>query len=340
MISIDKIAHLINGEIEGNPELTITGACNLKQGKENCISFLGNPKYTQYLEGTQASVIIVEKDLNLPINGKTLIRVDNPNLAFAKVLEELMLKPSVKTGIHKTASIDKTANINSNTAIGANVVIEKNVKVEKDSIISAGTFLGENSVIGKNCEIQPNVTIYPQCEIGDNVHIDSGTVIGADGFGWTTDEKNHHKIPQIGKVVIENDVWIGANCCIDRATFDKTVIGSGTKMDNLIQIAHNVIIGKNCLIAGAVAIAGSTKIGNWVTIAGQVGIIDHMTIGDRTIIASKSAVYKSVPEGSFISGIPARKHSDRLKQDIALTQLPELQKRVRKIEQLLVNKKD
>ncbi len=335
MISAIDIAQIINGKLEGNPDITISGACNLKEGKKNCISFLGHPKYRQFLENTKASVIIIEKNLTISTTGKTVIRVENPNLAFAKVLETLNPGTTGYQGIHQSAVICESVKIPKDVTIGPNVVIEKNVSVGKGTLIGAGTFIGENTTIGKDCVIQSNVTVYSNCNVGDHVHIDSGTVIGADGFGWTTDNQKHHKIPQIGTVIIEHDVWIGANCCIDRATFDKTVIGSGTKMDNMIQIAHNVIIGKNCLIAGCTAIGGSTKVGDWVTIAGQVGIIDHISIGSKTVIASKSAVYKSVPDGSFISGIPARNHPDRIKQDIAITQLPALQKRIRKLEKLL-----
>ena len=340
MISVGEIAKIINGKVEGNRKLQITGVCNLRNGKENCISFLGNPKYKKYLLETNASVIIVEKNAGISKNGKTLIEVDNPNHAFAKVLEKLLPKQKIKSGVHNSAIISANVKFGDNVIIEANVVIKENVKLGKETFIGAGVIIGKGTIIGNNCDIHPNVILYPQTIIGDNVHIDSGTVIGADGFGWNSDDKNHYKIPQIGNVVIENNVFIGANCCIDRATFDKTIIGSGTKMDNLIQIAHNVRVGKNCLIAGGVAIAGSTIIGDWVTIAGQVGIINHLNIGDKTIIASKSAVYKSVPIGSFISGIPARNHKDRLKQDIAISQLPELNKRIRQIEESLNKNKN
>ena len=174
--------------------------------------------------------------------------------------------------------------------------------------------------------------------MGKNVHIDAGCVLGADGFGWSTLENKQIKIPQIGNVIIKDDVWIGANCCIDRSTLESTIIGKGTKMDNLIQIGHNVIIGENCLISGGTAIGGSTKIGNNVIIAGQVGIIDHLNIGDNSIIAAKSGVFKSFDNNSFVSGTPARNHSDRLRQDILVTKLPDIQKKIKYIENILKNK--
>lgn len=338
MLTLKDIAILVDGSIIGDPNFVVKGACSIDNGQKYCITYLDNPKYVKYLNNTLASAVIISKDFDDDNLNKNFIKVDSPKIAFAKVLENLKRKNDHSHTVSESAFIHKSAKIGMNVHIEPNVVIEKNVEIKQNTIIKSGTIISEFCTIGRDTFIAPNVTIYPDSVIGNNVHIDAGSVIGADGFGWATLKKNHIKIPQIGNVVIEDDVWIGSNCCIDRATFDSTVIGSGTKMDNLIQIAHNVIIGKNCLIAGAVAIAGSTKIGNNVTIAGQVGIIDRVEVGDNTVIASKSAIFKSVKSGSFVSGIPARKHNDRIRQDVLISKLPEIYKKIRKIESLLDEK--
>ena len=338
MFALKDIAILVDGIIVGDPDFVVKGACSIDKGKKDCITYLDNPKYVKYLKNTLASVVIISKDYDSDSSNKNFIKVDNPKIAFAKVLENLKRKNNYSFTVSESAYIDKTAKIETNVHIEPNVVIEKNVEIKQNTIIKSGSVISEFSKIGSDTFIAPNVTVYSDSIIGNNVHIDAGSVIGADGFGWATLKNNQIKIPQIGNVIIEDDVWIGSNCCIDRATFDSTVIGFGTKMDNLIQIAHNVIIGQNCLIAGAVAIAGSTKIGNNVTIAGQVGIIDRIEIGDNVVIASKSAIFKSVKSGSFVSGIPARKHNDRIRQDVLISKLPEIYKKIRNIELLLDEK--
>ncbi len=314
MITIQKIANHINGTIVGDCNLQISEVGNLKNGKSGSISFLSQSKYNKFFEDSDVSAVIVGLSFNQNPNGKTLIKVNNPSLGFAQTLELFDNRSTQKRVIHPKAHIEDNATIGENTSIGA------------------GCYIGENTVIGNNSTINTNVTIYDHCIIGNNVTIDSGTVIGADGFGWVTDKGKHHKIPQIGSVVIKDYVWIGANCCIDRGTFQDTTIGEHTKIDNLIQIAHNVKIGKGCLFAAQVGIAGSTVVGDFVTMAGQVGVIGHISIGDKCVIASKSAVMKSIKPGSFVSGIPARNHLARRKQDVVISQLPNLLKRIRKLE--------
>ena len=338
MLTIKEIASFVNGEIIGDSNFIIKGACNLKGGKKYHISYLANPKYRQYLKNTEASVVIIQKDFEVINKNKIFIKVNDPKISFAKVLNRLKPETNLTHQISQTAIIHKTVKLGKNIHIGENVVIKNNVTIHNNSIIRSGTVILDNSQIGSNAYLGPNVTIYSDTIIGNNVHIDAGSVLGADGFGWSTSNNKQIKIPQIGNVIVENNVWIGANCCIDRATFESTIIGSGTKMDNLIQIAHNVIIGKNCLIAGGVAIAGSTIIGDNVTIAGQVGIIDHIKIDNDTIIAAKSGVFKSFNSGSFISGIPARNHTDRIRQDILISKLPEIQKKIKVLEKIIKNK--
>ena len=338
MISIKDIASLINGELNGDPDFIIKGACNLQNGKKHHIAFLDSPKFTKFIDGTCASAIIIRNDYIIKDSNKIFIKVKNPRIAFAKVLEKFKNNEILEPKISDSSFIDKTAKLGKNIYIGNNVVIKKNVNIEDNVIIESGSVIFENCNIGYNTYIGPNVTLNYDTKIGSNVHIDAGCVLGADGFGWSTLDKKQIKIPQIGNVVINDDVWIGANCCIDRSTFESTIIGKGTKMDNLIQIGHNVIIGKNCLISGSTAIGGSTVIGDNVTIAGQVGIIDNLNIGDNSIIAAKSGVFKSFKSGSFISGIPAKNHNDRKRQEVLITKLPDLNKRIKNIENFLNNK--
>ena len=338
MLSVKEIASLVDGNIIGDPKFLIKGVCNLKGGKKDYISYLDNPRYNKYLDDTNASVIIINKDYNIMDKNKIFIQVENPKISFAKFLNEFKKSDAILPLISQSSIIHKSVLLGKNIHIGDNVVIKKNVEISNNAVIESGVVILENCKIGSNSYLGPNVTIYTDTIIKQNVHIDSGCVVGADGFGWSTLENSHIKIPQIGNVIIEKNVWIGANCCIDRSTFESTIIGEGTKMDNLIQIGHNVIIGKNCLISGGTAIGGSTEIGNNVTIAGQVGVIDHLKIGDNSIIAAKSGVFKSFNNGSFISGTPARNHNDRIRQEILITKLPDIQKKINNIESILKNK--
>ena len=332
---ISKIARHINGEIEGNPNLEISGVCDIKDGNKGKISFLGNSKYLPFFHSTQSSAVIVQINQKLDPSEKTLIRVKNPHLGFAKTLEMFHPKSLYPSVIHPSAIFNNSVQIGKNVTIGPNVIIGNNTTIGENCSIFAGSFIGKDCVMGYNCTINPNVTIYYNSQIGNNVNIDSGSVIGADGFGWVTDDGKHHKIPQIGNVIINDDVWIGANCTIDRGTFKSTMIGNSCKLDNQIHIAHNVVLGINCLIAGQSGIAGSTIVGNNVTIAGQCGIADNIEIGENSIIAAKSAVLQSIPNDSFVSGNPARNHKKRVKQEIVIQQLPEMVKRIRNIEQIL-----
>ena len=314
MILVSEIANLIEGEIDGNPHLKIYGVCNIKNGEEGKISFLGNSKYNDFLSTTNSSAIIVKTNHKFKNTEKTLIRVKNPTLGFAKVLEIFDKNKSFKNEINPTAIFDKTVILGKNISLGANVVI------------------GKNCIIGKNSSIKANVTIYDDTVIGESVTIDSGTVIGADGFGWIPDKNGHYKIPQIGNVIIEDNVWIGANCTVDRGTFNPTIIRKSCKLDNQVHIAHNVEIGQNSLISGQTGIAGSTIIGKNVIIAGQCGIADNLHIGDNCVIGAKSAVLKSIPKNAFVSGNPARNHKNRLKQELIIQQLPSILRRIRNLE--------
>ena len=330
MFNISSLAQKIDGAIEGNPDLIINGVGDLKNSPEGFLSFLSDDRYYKDFKTSLSKAVIVSHNFSDKRLNKTLIRVDNPVFAYIKILE-LFNKPKAhKPEIHSSAIIASNAKIGDNIYIGPYAVIDDNVEVSDFAYIGASCHIGKNSCIGKYTQIKSNVSIYDNVLIGDSVIIESGSVIGTDGFGLTFHNGENHIIPHTGQVIIKDKVWIGANCAIDRGTINNTIIGEGTKMDNLIQIAHNVQIGKHCVIAGQSAIAGSTVLGDYVTIAGQVGIIGHLNIGDKCTIASKSQVTKSLKNNSFVSGIPARDHKQNLKLNAQFNKLDLLYKKLKK----------
>ena len=335
MISISKIAESINGKIEGNSDLLIKDICELRGGEQNCISFIAHPNYTNLYIESDAAAVIAGMKIDLPEVSKTVIRVENPSLSFNAVSELFRPNPISEVGIHDSAVISSSATIGENVSIGANVVIENKAIIGENVCIGSNTTIGRNSTVGNNSCIMTNVAVYHDVNIGSNVHIDSGTAIGADGFGLVADKGIHHRISHTGTVEIEDHVAIGSNCCIDRGTINSTRIGKYSKLDNLIQIAHNVVIGKGCIIAGQSGVAGSTVLGNYVTIAGRSGVVGHIEVGDNCVIAATTLVTKSLKAGSFVSGDPAREHLIRKKQEAVINQLPQLLKRVRVLEQEL-----
>ena len=331
MISISTLAKKVGGFIEGDSNLVISGIGDLKNSPKDYLTFLSDNRYYEDLVNSKSEAVIVNHDFSTDDINKTLIRVDNPVFAYIQILELFDNTQKKYSGIHPTAIISKKSNIGKDVNIGPYAVIEDNVKVGDFTTIGASTHIKEHSQIGNNVTINSNVSIYEHVIIGDNVIIESGTVIGSFGFGLTFHNGENHIIPHKGKVIIMDKVWIGSNCSVDRGTINDTIIGEGTKMDNLIQIAHNVQIGKHCIIAGHSAIAGSTIIGNYVTIAGKVGIIGHLNIGNKCTIASMSQVTKSLKDGSFVSGIPARDHKANLKLNAHLNNLETIIRNTKKI---------
>ncbi len=329
--TLKEIAQLIEGELIGNPDIVITGISGIKEAKEGDITFLANPKYFHLMKTTKASAIITSKDIT--DSKKPLIRTENPSLAFAKVVS-LVAPNDIRhpKGIHPTAIIDETARLGKNISVGAYTIIEKGVEIGDNSIIYGGCYIGHYTHIGSDCLIYPNVSIRERIEIGSRVIIHSGAVIGSDGFGFATVKGVQEKIPQIGTVVIEDDVEIGANVTIDRARFDKTVIGKGTKIDNLVQIAHNVVIGKNCIIVAQAGISGSTSLGEGVILAGQAGVVGHITIGEGSIVAAQAGVTKSVPPHTKVSGYPAKPHDVAKRVNACVQRLPQLYKKIKDLE--------
>ncbi len=332
MFTISQIAKEINGEVIGNSNLTIIGVCDIQEGQNKHISYIDSKEYIPLFDTTKASALIVNKEFKLYREDIVLIKVNKPAKSFIDIVSLFHPKEKTEAFRDKTAIIPSSSSIGDKVTICANVVIEDNVIIGNNVKIGTGSFIGKNSIIGNNTIINPNVTIYNNIEIGNFCSIDSGTVIGADGFGYIKENNSYHKIPHIGKVIIKNNVNIGSSCCIDRGTLSNTIIGEGSKLDNLIHIAHNVKIGKNCAIAGQVGIAGSTIIEDNVILAGQVGIIGHLVIGDGSTVAAKSVVFQSIPSKSFVSGIPARPHKERMRQDVLINQLPNILDRIRNLE--------
>lgn len=335
MFTISQIAETVNGIINGNPDLSILGVCDLKNSSANHLSYIESDKYKEFFHQSKASAMLVSKDFSVDRNEKTLIHVENPAISFIEVVHLFHPQELPSEQIHSSAIISPTAKIGKNVHIAAHVVLEENVCIGDGVRICAGAFIGENTTINNGTVIHPNVSIYHDVIIGKQCIIDSGSVIGADGFGLAKDKHRYHKIPHIGRVILKDSVWVGPNCCIDRGTLSDTIIGEGSKLDNLIHIAHNVQIGENCAIAGQVGIAGSSILEDNVSLAGQVGIIGHLVIGEGSIVAAKSAVFQSLEPGSFVSGVPARNHKDRLRQDVIINQLPDILYRIRKLEKPL-----
>jgi UDP-3-O-[3-hydroxymyristoyl] glucosamine N-acyltransferase len=321
--TLKEIAELIGGRVVGDENILITGASGIREATEGDITFLANPKYSSLMDKTRASSIVTSSDAQKTT--KPLILTDNPSLAFVKIIS--MFTPEDvghPKGIDFTAAIGKNVSLGSDVVIGAYSVISDNVMIGDNTIIYAGCYIGHHTKIGSCTLIYPHVSIRERINIGNRVIIHSGAVIGSDGFGFATIKGTHHKIPQVGTVEIGDNVEIGANVTIDRARFDKTVIGSGTKIDNLVQIAHNVVIGEDSLIVAQVGISGSTIIGKNVTLGGQAGLVGHINIGDNAIVTAQSGVAKSVPPDTMVSGYPARPYMTTQRVNASLQNLPKL----------------
>ncbi len=322
--TLKEIAQAIEGEVRGDAGVVISGVSGIKEAVSGEITFLANPKYAPLLAATAASAIIISKDTEAP-PAKNVICVNNPSLAFAKVIS--MMSPGETRrhkGMHPSVLVGKAVKLGKDVAIGAYVVIEDGAQIGDNTVIYPGCFIGYEASIGNDTLIYSNVSIRERVAIGNRVIIHSGTVIGSDGFGFVEVNGKHQKIPQVGTVEIGDDVEIGANVTIDRARFDKTIIGQGTKIDNLVQIAHNVVIGENCLIVAQVGISGSTTIGNNVILAGQAGLVGHITVGDNAIVTAQSGVSKSIPAGAMFAGYPARPFQENQKAHAYVHNLPKL----------------
>jgi len=335
MASLKELGALVDAKVIGNSELFIDGVSSLDDGKPSTISYLYSKKYEKFLESSEAAAVVVS-DESL-IKNKDGLVVDEPRLAFVKILEFFSEKIDQYANIDKTAQISSSSIIGSKVNIGANVVIGKNVIIDDNVSIGPNSVIDSRSMIGKNTKIFSNIHLYQDSIIGSDCIIHSGVVIGADGYGFVSLEDDHIKIPQLGKVVIGNNVEIGANSTIDCGTIGDTMIGDMCKLDNGVQIGHNVSIGKGCLLTAHVTIAGSTKIGEFCAFGGQAGAIDNVTIGDRAIFACYTAVTKDLPGGKMYSGAPAREIKEKNKRDAVYFDVERLKKRLTIIEDKLKN---
>lgn len=338
-MTVKELARFVNGEISGGDEIEIRHLAKIEEAQTGDITFLSNPKYAKYLSSTKASAILISKDIEYKElasrqNPIALVKVENPYLSFLKLVDVFYPEPKpLAKGIHPSAVIAATAKIDDDAAIGANVVVGARSIVRSNSTIWHNTVIGDDVEIGSNVLIYPNVSIRERCKIGNRVIIHSGTVVGSDGFGFAPKpDGTYEKIPQRGNVVIEEDVEIGSNCSIDRATLGETRIKRGSKLDNLIQVAHNVTIGENTVIAAQTGVSGSTKVGNNCIIAGQVGLVGHIHISDKTTIAAQSGVSKSIPhEGKTYFGYPAMEIGEMRRIIASQRQIPELLKEFEKL---------
>ena len=326
-----QIAEYIHGVVEGNPLVKVSNFSKIEEGKFGTLSFLSNPKYNHYIYESEASIILVNKDFIPEKSVKaTLIRVENAYESLAVLLTLVEQTKKRKIGVSPLAYISPSAQIDENIYIEPFVFIGENVKIGKNVSLYSGCSIGDNVVIGESVTVYASVKIYADCKIGNNCILHAGVVIGSDGFGFAPKEDGtYRKIPQTGNVILEDDVEIGANTTIDRATLGSTIIHKGVKIDNLVQIAHNVEIGENTVIASQSGVAGSTKIGKQCTIAGQVGIVGHLHIADETIVAGQTGVTNSVKKpGQILMGYPAIPLRDFQRSAIVFKSLPELQRMV------------
>lgn len=326
----EEIAILLQGNVIGDKSKVITGFNGINEAGPGDLTFLSNPKYISALKTTKAAAVLVGRDVIA--EGMTLIRVDNPSLAFAIAMDACLEKfrPAF-TGVHSTAVMGKNVILGKDVSLGPYAIIEDDVTVGDNTVIMGGCYIGKGTTIGGNCLLYANVTVREHVSIGDRVAVHSGAVIGSDGFGYEQVDGKHVKIPQAGTVVIEDDVEIGANVTIDRARFDKTLIGRGTKIDNLVQIGHNVIIGENCIIIAQAAVAGSARVGKGVILAGQSGLAGHLTVGEYAVVAAQAGVTKSVPPRMMVSGYPAKPHDHAQKVNACVQRLPHYVDTIRKL---------
>ncbi len=332
--TIAEIAAQIGGEIHGDGTAVLTGFAPAHQAKAGDLTFAENETYFAAADQSAASAILVAD--GFVSSRKSLIRVKNARIAFAKVLPLFFPEPLFAAGVHATAVVAASAQIDPSAHVGPHCVVGDGVRIGARVVLQGGNDLGANSTLDEDTQLFPRVTLYPRTQIGKRVRIHAGSVIGSDGFGYVFDAGRHRKVPQIGNVILHDDVEIGANVTIDRGALGSTIIGQGSKIDNLVQIAHNVVIGEHCIIVAQAGIAGSTKLGNYVTLAGQVGLAGHLQIGDRVTVAAQSGVMHDIPDGGKWLGCPAQPDRQTKRQWIAVQQLPELIRRVAELERQLL----
>jgi UDP-3-O-[3-hydroxymyristoyl] glucosamine N-acyltransferase len=329
--SAAEIAQKLEARVIGDASTILNGFGPADRAQPGDLTFAENETYFQRADQSAASAIILDGPFS-STTGKVLIKVANARIAFARVLPMFFPEADFPAGIHPSAVVAKTAQVDASAHIGPHCVIGDRALIGSRSVLHGGNHVGPNCRLGDEVVLFPNVVIYRGCELGHRVRIHSGSVIGADGFGYVFDAGIHRKVPQIGNVVIRDEVEIGANVTVDRGALGPTVIGKGTKIDNLVQIAHNVVIGENCLVVAQAGIAGSTKLGNYVILGGQVGLAGHLKIGNKVSVAAQSGVMNDIPDGQKWIWTPAQPDRQAKRQMIALQQLPDLLRRVAELE--------
>ncbi len=332
-ISLSKIAEVVAGEVKGDVHKQIRGVAPFEEAHSDAITLAGNPKFLKRIDATDAGAVIVPRDFQASL--KNLVLVENPQVAFAKVLEIFHPPLKPQPGISSKAHIGKGFKCGQDVSIAPFTVVGNNVTVGQRVNISSNVFIGDNVVIRNDVKVHPNVAILERCRVGNRVVIHAGTVVGSDGFGFAPDGETYYKIPHIGIVQIDDDVEIGALNTIDRGTFGKTWIQKGVKTDNLVHVAHNVTVGENSILVAQVGISGSVTIGKHAVLAGQAGVAGHLNIGDNVIIGPQAGVAKSVPNGEVVSGSVAMPHRIWLKVQRIVPTLPELKKRLAEVEKRL-----
>ncbi|WP_370458783.1 UDP-3-O-(3-hydroxymyristoyl)glucosamine N-acyltransferase [Dysgonomonas sp. 520] len=338
--SAKQLAHFLNGSVDGNPDVEVNNFSKIEEGKPGTLTFLANPKYTNYIYDTKASIVLVNNDFvaEQPI-GATLVRVPNAYAALAILLDVVEKSKPKKTGIEPMSYVSEKAQLGQNVYVAAFAYIADGAKVADNVQVYPHSYIGDGAQIGENTIVYAGAKIYPGCKIGNNCIIHAGAVVGSDGFGFAPEEGVYKKIPQMGIVIVEDDVEIGANTAIDRAVMDATIIRKGVKLDNLIQVAHNVEIGENTVMASQVGISGSTKVGKNCVLGGQVGLGGHITIGDNSSIGAQSGIISNIKPDSKIMGAPAIPVKDFFKSSIIFPKLPDMYKQLNELKKEIDNLK-
>ena len=332
-MKLKQVASLVSGTFEGDGSIEINGVRGVHDAKEGDITFLMQNKYLDVLKKSKASAVFVVKPVEVLI---PQILVAKPDLAFARLIKELHPEPRPQPGIHSSVVIGEKVVLGENVTLSAGVCIGENVSIGNDVVLYPNVVIGNDCKIDDYCTLHPNVTLYRNTEMGRHVIVHAGTVIGADGFGYTLDEKGcHYKINQFGRVVIEDFVEIGANSCIDRAAIDTTLIKEGTKIDNLVQVAHNCTVGNHSILVAQVGLAGSCTLGHHVVLAGQVGLADHVTLGNQVTVTAKSGTFRDLEDNAVVSGWPAVSTGTWKRYVATLPKLPDLAKKIKELESRL-----
>ena len=332
-MKLEQVASLVSGNLEGEGSIEINGVRGVHDAKEGDITFLMQNKYLDVLKKSKASAVFVVKPVEVSI---PQIVVAKPELAFARLVKEFHPEPRPQPGIHSSVVIGKKVVLGENVTLSAGVCIGDDVSIGNDVVLYPNVVIGNDCKVDDHCTLHPNVTLYRNTEMGRHVIVHAGTVIGADGFGYTLDEKGcHYKINQFGRVVIEDFVEIGANSCIDRAAMDTTLIKAGTKIDNLVQVAHNCTVGNHSILVAQVGLAGSCRLGHHVVLAGQVGLADHVTLGDQVTVTAKSGTFRDIENNAVVSGFPAVPTGTWKRYVATLPKLPDLARKVKELESRL-----